>query len=59
MQSQSPSPAGVGLKASAVNTKRLDEKRDKIPTNRSVSFNAIKNHAFNLLLGKTETDGLE
>ncbi len=41
--------------------KQLDAKETKYPqvVNRSVSFNAIKNHAFDLLFGDTETDLLE
>lgn len=41
--------------------KQLDSKKTKYPqsVNRAVSFNAIKNHAFDLLLGEKETDLLE
>jgi len=41
--------------------KQLDAKETKYPqtVNRCVSFNAMKNHAFELLLGKTETGDLE
>ncbi|BCG65167.1 MAG: transposase, IS4 family [Methyloprofundus sp.] len=41
--------------------KQLDAKETKYPqiVNRSVSFNAIKNHAFDLLLGDTETNFIE
>ncbi len=41
--------------------KQLDSKKTKYPqsVNRSVSFNAIKNHAFDLLLGDTETNDIE
>ncbi len=41
--------------------KQLDAKETKYPqrVNRSVSFNAIKNHAFDLLLGDSETDFIE
>ena len=41
--------------------KQLDSKKTKYPqkVNRSVSFNAIKNNAFDLLLGKGETNEIE
>ena len=41
--------------------KQLDAKETKYPqtVNRSVSFNVIKNHAFDLLFGDTETEALE
>jgi len=41
--------------------RQLDSRETKYPqtVNRSVSFNAIKNHAFDLLLGETETGLLE
>jgi hypothetical protein len=41
--------------------KQLDSKKTKYPqsVNRSVSFNAIKNHAFDLLLEDTETNDIE
>jgi len=41
--------------------KQLDSKETKYPqtVNRSVSFNAIKNHAFDLLFGEDETDLIE
>ena len=41
--------------------KQLDAKETKYPqtVNRSVSFNAIKNHAFDLILGESETETIE